>query len=1126
MALASTMTAVFERYTDRPALAERTPVPRSDEDLTTFTARTEDSYDLLTYGELARRVSSVAAQLTDGRRGAGRLAEGDMTAFLGFAGADYVTADLACNLAGVTTVPLQTSASLDHQATILAATAPRALAVSVSLLGRAAELLAAQPTITRLLVLDYRGGDPDHVRELASLEGTSVLRPELLDLSGTGAAVGAPWTESRPVMLLHTSGSTGTPKGAVYPERLVTAMWGGDGWSEFFAAEPDVSTFHYMPMSHVAGHSSVRGTLARGGLTYFASSTNLSSLFEDLALARPTELSLVPRVCELMRQEFRRRLQAARSHTPGGDDNALAAAVRDEMRTQVLGGNVRWASCTSAPISAELKAFVEDLLQIDVHELYGTTEIGGVLSNGRFLRPPVLDHRLEDVPELGYYSSDRPRSRGELLIRSTSTIPGYYGRPDLDEQIFTDDGFYRTGDIASVDDSGTVRIVDRKNAIVKLSQGEFVALPSLEGTYVSRSEVLRQVYLHGDGSESSILAVAVPTDELVDRLGGDVPAIHEHLLQEFRAIGAAESLNSYEVPRDVLVELEPFSESNGLLSDHRKLVRPELARRYGPVLTALYESLRSSSDALLEYLRDSAGDAPTVATVRDAVAIAIGTSPADIGAEDRFRDLGGDSLTAVYLSNLLEQIFGVRVPVNTIAGEATTIGRLADLLDARRNGDGAAVSFDSVHGDAPELLRAEDLRLALFLGDGFTPAPVESVIRDAPTVLITGANGFLGRFLCLEWLREVAATGGRVICIVRGADDDEAYERLRRAFTSDERLLKAFDGFGHSLEVLAGDLSEPALGLDANTWDRLARDVHRVVHAGAMVNHALPYQELFDANVAGTAEVVRLAVSVRLKPVSFVSSIATALLAGTENPLDEHADIRRALPSVGTGTKNNVEGYAATKWAGEVLLREAHDSFQLPVTTFRASMILAHSEYVGQINVPDTFSRLVYSLVRTGVAPSSFYAPGAGRPHYDGLPVDVVASCIVALDAASQGGYSTHHVVNPLDDGVSLDTMVDWLTGLGVELTKVDDHTDWHRRLGAGLRALSESERRASILPLLDSFSAPEQPVAGSSIASPGFLARVQDLGLDTRIRSLDARFVEKSLSDLEHVHGRPLRTA
>ena len=83
--------------------------------------------------------------------------------------------------------------------------------------------------------------------------------------------------------------------------RLVAEMWGGEGWSEFFAEDASVASFHYMPMSHVAGHSSVRSTLARGGTTYFASSTNLSSLFEDLSLARPTELSLVPRVCELFR---------------------------------------------------------------------------------------------------------------------------------------------------------------------------------------------------------------------------------------------------------------------------------------------------------------------------------------------------------------------------------------------------------------------------------------------------------------------------------------------------------------------------------------------------------------------------------------------------------------------------------------------------------------------------------------------------------------------------------------------------------------------------------------------------------------------------------------------------------
>ncbi|KAA6171606.1 hypothetical protein F3K50_17200 [Pseudomonas marginalis] len=64
-------------------------------------------------------------------------------------------------------------------------------------------------------------------------------------------------------------------------------------------------------------------------------------------------------------------------------------------------------------------------------------------------------------------------------------------------------------------------------------------------------------------------------------------------------------------------------------------------------------------------------------------------------------------------------------------------------------------------------------------------------------------------------------------------------------------------------------------------------------------------------------------------------------------------------------------GYALSKWASEVLLREAHSHYGLPVTTFRSSMILAHSKYPGQLNVPDMFTRLLLSIALTGIAPSS-----------------------------------------------------------------------------------------------------------------------------------------------------------
>ncbi|GAA1855547.1 thioester reductase domain-containing protein [Myceligenerans crystallogenes] len=1131
MHLARLMTRAFDQYSARPALAERRPVPRTNEQVQSLDARQLDHYDAITYAELSARVRSVAAQLTAAEP---RLAAGDVVAFLGYAGIDYVTADLACNLAGLTTVPLQTSASAETQQAILDEIEPRAIVVTSALLARAAVLTSATPTVERVLVTDHRGGDEEHRRRLAGFRAERGIVPQTLDLSPapfTAAAPGDAPGGDHPAMLLYTSGSTGAPKGAIYPEHLVAAMWGGDGWAEFFAMQSDVSNFHYMPMSHVAGHSSVRGTLARGGLTHFASSHDLADFFEDLRLAEPTELSLVPRICELIFQEYQRRLQA---HGDAGarDDEVTAASVRAAMRTDVFGGRVGWASCTSAPVSPQLKQFMEDLLGIKVHELYGTTEIGGVLSDGSFLSPPVIDYRLEDVPELGYHSTDLPDARGELLVRSRSTVPGYFRRPELNARVFTPDGYYRTGDIAAVDATGTVRIVDRRNAIIKLSQGEFVALPSLEATYASRSPALSQVFLYGNSARPYTLAVAVPSPELVGETGGDTPALHDRLLAEFRRVAQETSLNSYEIPRDLVVETEPFSEANGLLSDHRKIVRPALTKKYGPALEALYEQLGSSATARLAALRESAASAPVLDTVRAAVGITLGGALDQISPAARFRDLGGDSLTAVELSRLLEQVLGVRVPVNTLTSETGTIDGIARVLDARRRSAHAPVSPGGIHTRPDGVLLASELSLPRFLGQDFRPASADrAAVADADaaavtgeTVLVTGANGYLGRFLALELLRRAARSGGRVVCLVRAHDDDAARHRLRQVFATDHRLADEIDRLAPHLEVLAGDLAEPGLGLAPAAWERLARDVDRIYHAGAMVNHALSYHDLFDANVGGTAEIIRLAATTRRTPVVFVSSIATALLAAGGPPLDEHADIRHALARIAP-RGGNVEGYAASKWAGEVLLREAHEHLGLPVTVIRASMILAHSTYRGQINVPDTFSRLLYSLALTGVAPASFYAGGTGRrAHYDGLPVDVVAASIVDVSRPAGAGHTVCHLVNPLDDGVSLDSVVDWLAEAGVRITRIADHAEWFERFSSSLRSLADDDRRASVLPLLDNFATPEPAIPGSRIPAERFTEHLRAHGDQDRIRSLDPGFAEKSLADLELAFSRTLR--
>lgn len=280
-----------------------------------------------------------------------------------------------------------------------------------------------------------------------------------------------------------------------------------------------------------------------------------------------------------------------------------------------------------------------------------------------------------------------------------------------------------------------------------------------------------------------------------------------------------------------------------------------------------------------------------------------------------------------------------------------------------------------------------------------------------------------------------------------------------------------------------------------------------IVHPAAQVNHLLPYDQLFGPNVRGTAEVLGLASARRLKKVVFLSTIGVADQLGGR--LAEDDDIRAVNP-VRTLSEAYASGYATSKWAAEVLLRDAHDRCGLPVTVFRSGLILAHPRYAGQLNLPDTLTRMVLSLLVTGVAPRSFAPAGARPAALGGLPVDVVARSVVGLGTVDKDrDLRTFHAVDPDPDGPTLDTVVDWLIEGGAPITRIDDHAEWLRRFEIGLRGAPERVAAHSALPLLDAFRRPR----GASSAPPSasrFAAAVRDTdpaGVPTLSRDLIAKY-------------------
>src|SRR3546814_9811393 len=121
------------------------------------------------------------------------------------------------------------------------------------------------------------------------------------------------------------------------------------------------------------------------------------------------------------------------------------------------------------------------------------------------------------------------------------------------------------------------------------------------------------------------------------------------------------------------------------------------------------------------------------------------------------------------------------------------------------------VEYEQIHGEDRSRLHAGDLDIAAFL-DAET---LETIALDSPTeptscVLLTGATGFLGRFLCLEWLERMEARDGKVICLVRETDHPAAQDSLGMSYAMDPALARHFaDLSGNPPEIVGGEVAEP-----------------------------------------------------------------------------------------------------------------------------------------------------------------------------------------------------------------------------------------------------------------------------------------------------------------------------
>src|ERR1700733_3747098 len=147
--------------------------------------------------------------------------------------------------------------------------------------------------------------------------------------------------------------------------------------------------------------------------------------------------------------------------------------------------------------------------------------------------------------------------------------------------------------------------VDRRNNVRKLAQGEFVAVANLESIYAG-APLVRQIFVYGNSERPSLLAVIVPAPVAVAEYGNS-PALKAALHQSLQQTAAAAGLQSYELPVDFILETDPFTDENGLLSGVGKQLRPRLKEHYGERLEQLYSDIAAAQVDEIRVLRETGG---------------------------------------------------------------------------------------------------------------------------------------------------------------------------------------------------------------------------------------------------------------------------------------------------------------------------------------------------------------------------------------------------------------------------------------------------------------------------------------------------------------------------------------
>jgi long-chain acyl-CoA synthetase len=370
-------------------------------------------------------------------------------------------------------------------------------------------------------------------------------------------------------LLMYTSGSTGTPKGVMHSFAHATAA--SDGIVAYQDAELgrdfDYRVMSYLPLAHIFERAWVEcaGFVRGDGRIFFAEA--LDTFLVDLQRTRPTVFISVPRLWLKFQQGVFANMPAKKLDLLLSIP-LLGRLVAKKVLSKLGLNEVIQAGSGSAPIPPALIDWYRKL-GLNLVEGYAMTE-DFAYSHSTNKSHKALGHVGVALPGV----ERRIEEDGEVLIKSPGMMLGYYKQPELNAEVFTADGFFRTGDLGEVSADGQLKLTGRKKELFKTGKGKYVAPAPIEN--IINEHVMVELSLVSGVGQPSAYAMVVPAENVRPKLAD--PAFKAEFEREME--GVLKKVNSqvadYEQLKMIVVMTKPWSMENGLLTPTMKVKRSRI----------------------------------------------------------------------------------------------------------------------------------------------------------------------------------------------------------------------------------------------------------------------------------------------------------------------------------------------------------------------------------------------------------------------------------------------------------------------------------------------------------------------------------------------------------------------